>query len=269
MGGPRWPARPLRRLCPVCAADADPRRALMWQLPLTVGCMEHGCPARRRPHGQPSRRARREAASSAGRRTTRHPGPLHLRRAHHRTGDAARTVLHAGVWFRSAVFAGRGQSRPHHPKLQRQDHAGAHLAGYRPPRARRPERVAALRADGLANAASHAARRRHCPATGRGQADHRPRHARLRAATSCGPAHLRRRPARPLPERMAGGNGGGGDGDHSRAHGPRHRPATTGPARHRLPHTRPVRGATRLPVRHRHPRRIPAGRPRTRPRRPH
>jgi hypothetical protein len=41
--GPWWPARPLRRLCPVCAADADPRRALMWQLPLTVGCMEHGC----------------------------------------------------------------------------------------------------------------------------------------------------------------------------------------------------------------------------------
>jgi hypothetical protein len=35
--------RHLDRRCPVCAADADLRRALMWQLPLTVGCMEHGC----------------------------------------------------------------------------------------------------------------------------------------------------------------------------------------------------------------------------------
>jgi hypothetical protein len=40
--GPWWPERPLRRLCPVCAADADPRRALMWQLPLTAGCLDHG-----------------------------------------------------------------------------------------------------------------------------------------------------------------------------------------------------------------------------------
>jgi hypothetical protein len=42
-GGPWWPARPVRRLCPVCATDADPRRALVWQLPLTVGCHDHGC----------------------------------------------------------------------------------------------------------------------------------------------------------------------------------------------------------------------------------
>ncbi len=41
--GPWRPARRLDRRCQVCAAGADPRRALMWQLPLTVGCVDHGC----------------------------------------------------------------------------------------------------------------------------------------------------------------------------------------------------------------------------------
>lgn len=42
-GGPWWPARPVKRLCPVCVTGADPRRALVWHLPLTVGCFDHGC----------------------------------------------------------------------------------------------------------------------------------------------------------------------------------------------------------------------------------
>jgi len=41
--GPWWPARPVRRLCPVCVGGADPHKALVWQLPLTVGCHDHGC----------------------------------------------------------------------------------------------------------------------------------------------------------------------------------------------------------------------------------
>jgi len=44
--GPWRPARRLDRRCQVCAAGADPRRALMWQLPLTVGCVDHGCRSR-------------------------------------------------------------------------------------------------------------------------------------------------------------------------------------------------------------------------------
>ena len=33
----------LRRVCPVCAADPDRGTALVWKLPLMVGCVEHGC----------------------------------------------------------------------------------------------------------------------------------------------------------------------------------------------------------------------------------
>ncbi|MBF6234848.1 TniQ family protein [Nocardia farcinica] len=41
--GPWIPGRPLRRSCPRCAAGPDPARALIWQLPLTVSCLEHRC----------------------------------------------------------------------------------------------------------------------------------------------------------------------------------------------------------------------------------
>jgi hypothetical protein len=41
--GPWQAAYPVARLCPACAAEPDPRRALAWQLPLTVSCLEHGC----------------------------------------------------------------------------------------------------------------------------------------------------------------------------------------------------------------------------------
>lgn len=33
----------LRRMCPACATDPDRGSSLMWRLPLTVSCVEHGC----------------------------------------------------------------------------------------------------------------------------------------------------------------------------------------------------------------------------------
>jgi hypothetical protein len=41
--GPWLPARPLRRTCPLCAADPARGTALMWRLPLVASCPEHGC----------------------------------------------------------------------------------------------------------------------------------------------------------------------------------------------------------------------------------
>lgn len=41
--GPWLPDRQLSRACPVCAADPDQGRALVWRLPLMTGCAEHGC----------------------------------------------------------------------------------------------------------------------------------------------------------------------------------------------------------------------------------
>ncbi|MFQ6331498.1 TniQ family protein (plasmid) [Nocardia sp. CWNU-33] len=41
--GPWIPAEPTTRTCPLCAAEFDPRRALYWDLPLTIGCLEHRC----------------------------------------------------------------------------------------------------------------------------------------------------------------------------------------------------------------------------------
>ncbi|NKY53901.1 TniQ family protein [Nocardia vermiculata] len=41
--GPWIPQHPLRRSCPQCAAGPAPARALIWQLPLTVSCLEHRC----------------------------------------------------------------------------------------------------------------------------------------------------------------------------------------------------------------------------------
>jgi hypothetical protein len=32
-----------RRMCPVCVADPERGRSLMWKLPLMIGCVEHGC----------------------------------------------------------------------------------------------------------------------------------------------------------------------------------------------------------------------------------
>jgi hypothetical protein len=41
--GPWQPMRYLDRICPICTADPDRGSALVWRLPLMVGCVEHGC----------------------------------------------------------------------------------------------------------------------------------------------------------------------------------------------------------------------------------
>jgi hypothetical protein len=41
--GPWLADSPLRRVCPQCFVDADRGDALVWQLPLMTGCVEHGC----------------------------------------------------------------------------------------------------------------------------------------------------------------------------------------------------------------------------------
>ena len=42
-GGPWVTEYWLRRVCPVCAAGPDRGRALVWRLPLMIGCLDHGC----------------------------------------------------------------------------------------------------------------------------------------------------------------------------------------------------------------------------------
>ncbi|MFD4407237.1 TniQ family protein [Nocardia sp. NPDC058499] len=98
--GPWIPQRPLRRSCPQCSTGPDPARALVWQLPLTVSCLEHRCrlapdtetfaaeiadlPHRQVPVGDPVARLdgyTRQALLDAS------------------VGLPGRAV-HAGVWFR-------------------------------------------------------------------------------------------------------------------------------------------------------------------------
>jgi len=42
-GGPWFPVRWLNRVCPACAADPNRGKALVWRLPLMIGCVEHRC----------------------------------------------------------------------------------------------------------------------------------------------------------------------------------------------------------------------------------
>ena len=42
-GGPWQPSERLNRCCPVCVTDPDRGTRLVWQLPLVLGCGEHGC----------------------------------------------------------------------------------------------------------------------------------------------------------------------------------------------------------------------------------
>ena len=104
--GPWLPAHPLHRTCPVCAAEPGPRRALFWELPLTVGCTEHRCRLES-PAGQINLYA-------ALKRELKHeepqpvpiPEPLAtLENYTHQALTAGRVTLpgrtvHAGVWFR-------------------------------------------------------------------------------------------------------------------------------------------------------------------------
>ena len=98
--GPWWPARPVRRVCPACAEDADPRRALAWELPLTASCHEHGCRL------EDSREV--AVAAAYGERPRPVPVPAALATLDRYTYEALITgrvtlpgrAVHAGVWFR-------------------------------------------------------------------------------------------------------------------------------------------------------------------------
>lgn len=95
-GGPHSP-----RVCPVCAVDPDRPSALVWQLPLTIGCGEHGCRL------ENSKRIR--MALARGERLpepTPADGPLATLDDYTYTALATGRVrlpgrpVHAGVWFR-------------------------------------------------------------------------------------------------------------------------------------------------------------------------
>jgi TniQ len=95
--GPWQAAYPVARLCPACAAEPDPRRALVWQLPLTVSCLDHGCRLQ----------AAREIAPGGGALKPVPAGePLAtLDRYTHEALITGQVTLpgrsvHAGVWFR-------------------------------------------------------------------------------------------------------------------------------------------------------------------------
>jgi TniQ len=98
--GPWWPARPVRRVCLACAEDADPRRALAWELPLTASCHEHGCRLE----------DSREVAVAAAHGEKPRPVPVSaalatLDRCTYEALITGRVTLpgravHAGVWFR-------------------------------------------------------------------------------------------------------------------------------------------------------------------------
>lgn len=98
--GPWIPERPLRRSCPQCAAGPDPARALIWQLPLTVSCLEHRC--------RLALDADTFAAEIAGRPNEAVPlrEPLAALDGYTRQALIEASVrlpgrtVHAGVWFR-------------------------------------------------------------------------------------------------------------------------------------------------------------------------
>lgn len=95
-GGPHTP-----RVCPVCAVDPDQPTALVWQLPLTVGCGEHGCHLENNQRLQMAL-ARRERLPDP----TPVDEPLATLDRYTYTALATGRVrlpgrsVHAGVWFR-------------------------------------------------------------------------------------------------------------------------------------------------------------------------
>ncbi|MFF8032311.1 TniB family NTP-binding protein [Streptomyces sp. NPDC016626] len=112
---------------------------------------------------------------------------------------------------KAALLAGRGQPLPERPKQPRPSHAGTGLAGRRPRRARRADHLAALRTPQARRPRGDAARCRNRPAPGRRWDRHRFRPPRLHTATGA-PVRLRRRPALPAPQLLAGGHGRDGGG---------------------------------------------------------
>jgi hypothetical protein len=89
-----------RRVCPVCTADPDRGRSLMWKLPLMIGCVEHGCWL--------EHVADIEIALLDGQPLTPRPVEEPLGTLDRYTHDALTTgrvelpgrSVHAGVWFR-------------------------------------------------------------------------------------------------------------------------------------------------------------------------
>jgi hypothetical protein len=92
--GPWLPQYFLLRACPACAADPGRGRALLWRIPLTAGCADHGC--------------RLEDAPQAGDLPAPVPVSEPLAALDRYTHEAVATgtvalrgrTVHAGVWFR-------------------------------------------------------------------------------------------------------------------------------------------------------------------------
>jgi TniQ len=98
-GGPWLPRYWLLRACPACVAGPARGSALMWRLPLTVSCADHGC----RLESAPGTGA---DTASNGRPTAPVPEPLATldRYTHEALATGLVTLpgrtVHAGVWFR-------------------------------------------------------------------------------------------------------------------------------------------------------------------------
>lgn len=248
------------RTCPACAREPSPRKALAWDLPLTIGCHEHGC----------FLRGAREVALAAvlGEELPLVPVPeplATLDRYTYQALAAGRVALpgrevHAGVWFRllrslldevslrTASLTARSRSALERVWREAGRPQRGGLTVWRPYEALDwPVQEAMLHAAAFRPAAGR--RRHHYPARG----------TRLRRAARPPGARLRRRPAAPRPVGRPDGRSerGGRPGPD----GPRHRPAAPGHAHDRLPHPGQLRGTALLPVRHRHPGGVPPVRP--------
>lgn len=100
-GGPWLPRYWLLRACTACAADPDRGAALMWRLPLTVSCADHGCRLASAFDVDASVAVNGHPPAPA-------PVPEPLATLDRYTHDAIATGLvalpgrtvHAGVWFR-------------------------------------------------------------------------------------------------------------------------------------------------------------------------
>lgn len=99
-GGPWHGGAHAHRACPVCAADPDRGTALFWQMPLTIGCGEHGCRLESSPDIQMAIALDRPSAP------TPVDEPLATLDRYTYTALATGRVdlpgrsVHAGVWFR-------------------------------------------------------------------------------------------------------------------------------------------------------------------------
>lgn len=143
------PWRPIRRRqsrqCPTCSADPERGKALVWQLPLMLGCGEHACyledsqeiTLHRLTHRQPM--PPRPLPESLGTLEG------YTRRSDHRQRRSSwpscprRDLVPA-----PALATRRGQSRADHPPHRGQKNTPTDLGCDRSPRAWRVERLASL-----------------------------------------------------------------------------------------------------------------------------